>query len=306
VIVERPGNQEFQFNPTSCDPMKITGTLTGAQGATYPVASNFQAQNCASLPFKPKLTASTQGNASKGNGASLTVKVEAARGHANIGKTRLVLPIALPSRLTTIQKACLDSVFEANPAACDEGSNIGSAIARTPVLKNPLTGPAYLVSHGNAAFPDVEFVLQGEGITLILDGQTDIKKGITTSTFNTLPDAPVEKFETTLPEGPHSALTSNVAASKKFSLCGTKLVMPTTITGQNGAIVKQETNIAVTGCKKAKPLTRKQKLAKALKSCRKRFKHNAKKRAKCVASAKKKYGAKKKSGKKGKKSGKRA
>jgi hypothetical protein len=304
VIVERPGNQEFQFNPTNCDPMKITGTLTGAQGATYPAASNFQVANCASLPFKPKLTASTQGNASKGNGASLTVKVEAARGHANIGKTRLVLPIALPSRLTTIQKACRDTVFEANPAACDEGSNIGSAIARTPVLKNPLTGPAYLVSHGNASFPDVEFVLQGEGITLVLDGQTDIKKGITTSTFNSLPDAPVEKFETTLPEGPHSALTSNVALSKKFSLCGTKLVMPTTITGQNGAIVKQETNIAVTGCKKA-TLTRAQKLAKALKSCKKQFKHKAKKRRKCEATARKKYGPKK-SAKKGKKSAKRA
>jgi len=71
--------------------MKIEATLTGAQGATYPASSNFQVANCASLPFKPKLTASTQGNASKGNGASLTVKVEAARGHANIGKTRLVL-----------------------------------------------------------------------------------------------------------------------------------------------------------------------------------------------------------------------
>ena len=187
------------------------------------------------------------------------------------------------------------------PAACNEGSNIGSAIARTPVLKNPLTGPAYLVSHGNAAFPDVEFVLQGEGITLVLDGQTDIKKGITTTTFNTLPDAPVEKFETTLPEGPHSALTSNVAASRKFSLCGTKLVMPTTITGQNGAIVKQETNIAVTGCKAAKPLTRAQKLAKALKSCKKQFKHKAKKRAACEKKARKKYGVKKKSsGKKAK------
>jgi hypothetical protein len=297
VVVERPGNQEFQFNPTNCSPMKVEGTLTGAQGATSAASSNFQVANCASLPFKPKLTASTQGNASKLNGASLTVKVESTPGQANIAKTKLVLPIALPSRLTTIQKACPDAVFEANPATCDEGSNIGSATVHTPVLKNPLTGPAYLVSHGNAAFPDVEFVLQGEGITLILDGQTDIKKGITTSTFNAVPDAPVTTFETTLPEGPHSALTSNVAPSKRFNLCGTKLVMPTTITGQNGAIIQQETKIPVTGCRR---VNRVSPLVKALKKCRRQFKHKKPKRVACERKAHKKYGPKKakKAGKK--------
>ena len=91
-------------------------------------------------------------------------------------------------------------------------------------------------------------MLQGEGITLILDGQTDIKKGITTSTFNAIPDAPVTSFETTLPEGPHSALTSNVPESKDFSLCGQKLTMPTTITAQNGAVITQQTKIPVLGC----------------------------------------------------------
>jgi hypothetical protein len=289
VIVDRPG---FQFNPTNCTPMAITGTLGGAQGGTANVSSSFQVANCASLPFHPRFEASTQAKTSKANGASLTVKVASpGLGQANISKTKVVLPIALPSRLTTIQKACRDSIFEANPAACDEGSNIGTATIHTPVFKNPLSGPAYLVSHGNAAFPDIEFVLQGEGVTIILDGQTDIKKGITSSTFNALPDAPFTSFETVLPEGPHSALGAIT------NLCTQKLIMPTTITAQNGDVINQTTRIGVTGCPRAKALTRAQLLARALKACRKQFKHNKKKRAACEARARKKYGTKKASAK---------
>jgi hypothetical protein len=284
VTIDRPG---FTFNPTNCAPLSVTGTLTSAQSTRAAVSSPFQAANCATLPFKPTLTASTKGNASKANGAALFVKVTSAPGQANIAKTKLVLPLALPSRLTTIQKACVAAVFDANPSSCPEGSSIGRATVRTPVLKSSLTGPAYLVSHGGAAFPDVEFVLQGEGITLILDGQTDIKKGITTSTFNAVPDAPVTSFEATLPEGPHSALTSNVAQSKKFSLCGTKLVMPTTITGQNGAVIHQQTKIPVQGCSGSKRLTRAQKLKKALHACKKLRKRG---RASCRRRALKRYG----------------
>jgi hypothetical protein len=298
VTVDRPN---FEFNPTNCSPLSITGTLAGARGASEAVSSPYGVTNCASLPFKPTLIASTQGSSTKANGASLFVKISSSPGQANIGKTLLVLPVGLPSRLTTIQKACVAAVFNANPAACDEGSNIGTATVHTPVLSSPLTGPAYLVSHGGAEFPDVEFVLQGEGITLVLDGKTAIKKGITTSNFESVPDAPVTTFETTLPEGPHSALSSNVPVSKNFNLCGANLVMPTTITGQNGIVVKQETKIAVQGCKavlhvKVKALSRAQKLKKALKACKK--KKNKSKRASCEKQARKKYGPLKKKAKK--------
>jgi hypothetical protein len=307
VSVDRPN---FQFNPTSCAPMSIAGTLGGAEGASVPVSQRFQVGGCQNLPFGPKLSASAAGHASKANGTSFTVTVQSqGLGQANIAKVALALPKQLPSRLTTLQKACLEAVFNANPASCSPESVIGTATIHTPVLNNPLSGPAYLVSHGNASFPDVEFVLQGEGVTLILDGKTDIKDGITYSRFESAPDAPFSTFETVLPAGPHGVLTANVPQSANFNLCGQKLSMPTEITAQNGARISTTTNVGVTGCSqvlanKAKKLTRAQKLKRALKACRKKFKTKRlkAKRASCEAQARKRYGPKKaQHGRKGRK-----
>jgi hypothetical protein len=251
VTIDREG---FMFNPTNCSPSSVGGTVVSTQGAQVGVSSPFEAANCANLKFKPGFVASTAGKASKADGASLDVKVTYPTGlegtYANIKSVKVDLPKQLPSRLTTLQKACLAKVFEANPAGCPAASAVGTAIAVTPVLVHPLTGPAYLVSHGGEAFPDLEIVLQGEGITLILDGNTNIKKGITSSTFKSVPDAPVSSFELKLPTGKYSILGANVPQSAKYSLCGQSLAMPTAITGQNGAAIKQTTKIAVSGCPK--------------------------------------------------------
>ncbi len=282
VSMDRP---QFTLNPTSCEPMAIAATAI-AQSSEAPLSSVFQATSCASLPFTPSLSASTAGRTSKANGASFVVKVTQKPGETNIHKVDLTLPLALPARLTTLQKACTAAQFNTNPAGCPEGSNIGTAIARTPLLNSPLTGPAYLVSHGGAAFPDVEFVLEGEGVEIVLDGGTDIKKGITYSKFETVPDAPISSFETVLPQGPHSALSANanlcattktvtvkkhvtvhhhghtthVLRTLKKQVAATPLLMPTTITAQDGALITQNTKINVTGCPKPKrPTTKKTK-----------------------------------------------
>ena len=263
-------NPAFTFNPTNCAQKTITGTVTSTQGASVGVSSPFAAAGCKGLPFKPSLSASTKAKTSKANGASLTIKVGSGAGQANIEKVRLVFPKQLPARLTTLQKACTEGQFNANPAGCPAGSVIGTATAHTPVLAHALTGPIYLVSHGGAAFPDAVVVLQGEGVLLYLDGNTNIKKGITTSTFNSIPDAPISVFEATLPQGPHSAFATDIPAKAKGDLCGQSLTLPATITGQNGAQVTQNTKIGVSGCPKSKKTKKKKRTIKHKKKGSKR------------------------------------
>lgn len=247
VNVTVGAESKFTFNPTSCIEQSVAATITSVQGASSIQGSRFQAANCGSLPFTPSLTASTQGKASKVDGASLVVKIAAKPGEANIAKTELQFPHQLPARNSTLQKACLQVQFALNPAGCPAGSIIGMATIRTPVLNVPLTGPMYLVSHGGATFPDVEVVLQGENVEIVLDGKTDIKKGVTYSRFETVPDAPFTSFEADLMEGPHS-IFGVYLPHEGHNLCGQALKLPTKLVGQNGAVIEKSTSIAVSGC----------------------------------------------------------
>jgi hypothetical protein len=252
VYVERP---KFILNPTNCAPQSIKLAVTGS-GSNYAVpadqdtvstTSPFQAADCASLTFKPSLKATTSGKTSRAHGASLTVKLtypnKPQGTQANIAKVKVDLPKQLPSRLTTLQKACVDRTFNANPALCPKASIVGYAKAITPILPVPLEGPAYFVSHGGAKFPELIIVLQGYNITIDLHGETFInKQGITSSTFNTVPDQPVTSFELTLPQGPDSALAAN------GNLCTAKLTMPTAYTAQNNTETHTTTTIHPTNC----------------------------------------------------------
>ncbi len=250
VYIDR---SHFTLNPTSCNPLAIGSTLTSDLGAKKTVTSPFQASNCQALGFKPIFKVLTSGKTSRKAGASLKVKLSYPAGvQANISKVKVDLPKQLPSRLTTLQKACTAAQFEANPADCPPASRIGQAKAVTPLIPVPLEGPAYFVSHGGEAFPSLIMVLQGYGVTIDLVGTTFINKaGITSSTFKTVPDQPVGSFELTLPQGPFSALAAN------GNLCKGKLTMPTQFDAQNGAVVHQSTKISVTGCPKAKKTKRK-------------------------------------------------
>jgi uncharacterized repeat protein (TIGR01451 family) len=248
VRLERPN---FTFNPTNCSKLGFTGGLSSTQGASSAVVASFQVTNCATLGFKPQFKVSTVGRTSRAKGASLSVRLTYSKvpfgSQTNIKSVKVDLPKQLPSRLTTLQKACPDNVFNQNPATCPAASRVGTATATTPILEATLSGPAYFVSHGGAKFPELIIVLSGQGITVDLHGETFISKaGVTSSTFRQVPDVPIGTFTLTLPQGSNSALAAN------GNLCAGKLTMPTAFTAQNGAVLRQSTAISVTSCAKHK------------------------------------------------------
>jgi hypothetical protein len=247
---------DFLFNPTNCGALATNSQLTGfVPGSSalveQPLASAFQVDGCDKLAFAPKFTATTGKRVSRVNGASLEVKVTQPAHQANIREVLTSLPKQLAARITTLRKACLASAFEAGPppGGCAKEAKVGSATVTTPVLPGTLSGPVYLVSHGGEAYPDLDVILSGDGVTVVLVGHTHIAAtGILSSAFETLPDVPISSFALHLPVGPSSVLTDN----RNGSLCGGHLTMPVTIVAQSGAKLTQSIGIAVRNCPRHK------------------------------------------------------
>ncbi len=241
VNVNRQG---FLYNPTNCTTaLSTVSALTSTEGALQSgLSSPFTVTGCSNLKLAPKFSASTSSKVSRANGTSLTTTLTGVAGESNIKSVKVTLPKQLPSRDSTLKLACLQATFEAGPAGCPAGSNVGTATVVTPTLPLPMKGNAYFVSHGGAAFPDLDLVLEEGLVKIILVGNTDITNNITTTTFATTPDVPVTSVTVSLPA------KSNSAVGGFGDLCRNPLHMPTTITGQNGKVTNLNPVIAVSGC----------------------------------------------------------
>ncbi|HUA12147.1 MAG TPA: hypothetical protein VMA83_09100 [Solirubrobacteraceae bacterium] len=247
VKINRP---EFTFNATHCSEGSIDSTLGGepiGQAGEDPVTvarqSPYAATDCERLPFEPTFSATVNAHANNITGTSFAVKVGQRHGEADIKKVEVQLPENLPSRLETLQKACTKADFEIKPLAshCPAVSFVGTAEARTPLLNVPLKGRAVLEALG-AKFPDLVYLLEGEGVKILLRGKTDIIEGITYSKFETVPDAPISSFVTSFPAGRYSLIGG------LGDLCAEPLTAVVTITGQNNDVTRQYTRVGVEEC----------------------------------------------------------
>jgi hypothetical protein len=221
AYIDRP---EFTLNPTSCAASTLTSALNGS-GARFgdpaddtlaTASAPFQAFDCGSLAFRPRISIALEGGTRRGRRPTLRVVVRPRPGDANIASSQVTLPSSLFLEQGNIDTVCTRRQFVAR--ACPPGSVYGRVRAFTPLLDQPMEGPAYLRSSDNT-LPDLVFALRERGIEIDLAGEIDSVKGGLRGTFPAIPDAPVSKFVLTLPGGKRGLLvnSANLCAAPQLA-----------------------------------------------------------------------------------------
>jgi hypothetical protein len=242
---------KFMLNPTNCAKGATAGTLNGggsnpanaSNWTSYAISAAFQATACNKLAFKPTFHARISGPTTRAKNPQIRVVVQAKAGQANIARTALNLPHSLFLDQSHIKTNCTRVQLAAQ--ACPQNSIYGYAEASSPLLKQKLKGPVYLVSSKHK-LPDLLADLKGQ-INIQLDGVISSSHGGLKTVFNETPDVPLKSFVLNMKGGEKSLLQNSENLCKKSQLAVLNMK------GQNGKTVKNNKfrlNISSCGSKK--------------------------------------------------------
>jgi hypothetical protein len=195
-------------------------------------------QGCASVPFGPRVTASTTvhtASASSGLGFELTLPNEGLSNPTGIAETEPeTIEVALPKGVTANPStaagltACSEAQFReasVTSGGCPESSKLGTLFARSPLIEEPIEGSVYLATphanpFGNLLSLYIVAAAPERGVLIKQAGRVDIDQttGQLTTTFDGLPPLPYSSFQLNLREGPRAPLTTPLT-------CGTYQTM---------------------------------------------------------------------------------
>jgi hypothetical protein len=236
VYVDRP---EFVLNPTSCEPTSTASTVLGsgldfgsdADNVPVTVTSPFQAADCASLGFKPRLQLSLRGKIRRGGNPALRAVLRPRLGDANAARISVALPHSEFLDQGHIRTVCTRVQFKAgagNGSQCPAGAVYGHARAWTPLFDHPLEGPVFLRSSEHP-LPDLVLALHGL-VDIQAVGRIDSANGGIRNTFDFVPDAPVTKVVVDFQGGKKSLLQNST------NVCRGKNRATVKMKGHNGKI----------------------------------------------------------------------
>jgi hypothetical protein len=241
VAVDKP---RFMVAPTNCSRKQVGGTASSVNGSTAPLGVRFQVGNCRSLAFSPRLSlfVGSQGHTGRGVSTPFRAVLRQKPGQSNLRSVKVVLPQSLAALLNVVNHACTLTEYE--NGRCED-SRAGTAVAHTPLLKDPLTGGAYFVRHPGRPLPDLMVRLRGD-IAIDLIGRVTIPGGTRLATsFDSIPDAPVSKFTLNIVSGRQGPLGVSRNLCSRRGRRARALVQ---MRGQNGKALTRHPRLHIRGC----------------------------------------------------------
>ena len=233
------------INPTNCSPFTVSSQGVGDQGTVDNFSSPFQAVNCFSLPFAPKMSITELGGrgvTARSKDPSLAIELNTRQGDANIKSLTVTLPKAFE-----IDQRHLGNLCDRAELASDQCAGrqpIGEAVTETPLLEKPLKGPVYAVS-GFGVLPHLAFILGGQVMLTPEAESSSVQGGRLKTVVPVIPDAPIGHFLFTLFGGKQGYL------SNTQNLCAAPTVSTVEFDAQNGKTLTQQVRTgAACGAKK--------------------------------------------------------
>jgi hypothetical protein len=232
--------ENFMINPTNCSPFSIDSQGIGDQGTIAGFSSFFQAVNCFSMPFAPRMTIRQLGGhraTTRSKDPELQFDLTTHPGEANIRSVAVTLPRVFEIDQRHLSNICSKAQLEREHCAGRQA--IGTASTATPLLEHPLSGPAYAVS-GYGRLPHVVFILGGQ-VTLMPQAESSsVNGGHLKTVVPVVPDAPIGHFRLNLFGGDKGYLANT------RGLCLAPVVAKIEFTGQNGKTLTQKVTTKTT------------------------------------------------------------
>jgi hypothetical protein len=195
----------FIRNPTSCEPMSVTGTATAGRGPSVPLSEFFQVGGCAGLPFEPGLSIDLLGGLGRSDHPAVRAVLRGRADEAAIAAMTMTLPAGELLDLRNVRSLC---AVRLSPERCPRASRLGRASVLSPLLDEPVQGPIHLRAPSDR-LPDLVADLRGDGLHFVLHGQTVTSGGHLRIRFPDLPDIPLSKAVLTLSGGRHGILVNS-------------------------------------------------------------------------------------------------
>jgi hypothetical protein len=240
VDVDRPG---FTLNPSGCGRKSIEGSVSSSAGAGAALSAPFQVANCANLPFKPRIFLKLIGGTKRGAFPAMHAVVRPRRGDSNLSEAVLRLPHSAFLEQGHIRTICTRVQFA--QASCPPGSVYGHVKAFTPLLDETLEGNVYLRSSSHN-LPDLVFALHGKVLEIESVGRIDSVKGGIRTSFEDIPDAPIDAVVLDLQGGRKGLIVNS------RNLCARPSRATGTFSAQNGRRRTLHPVVRATKCKKHK------------------------------------------------------